>query len=42
MAKEAMTNKSRDRLLDPIERISEILFGLIMALTITNSLGIAQ
>jgi VIT1/CCC1 family predicted Fe2+/Mn2+ transporter len=30
------------RLLDPRDRISEILFGLIMALTITNSLGIAQ
>ena len=28
--------------LDPLDRISEILFGLIMALTITNSLGIAQ
>jgi hypothetical protein len=30
------------RLLDPKDRISEVLFGLIMALTITNSLGIAQ
>jgi hypothetical protein len=37
-----MTNESHGRLLDPIERISEILFGLIMALTITNSVGIAQ
>ena len=37
-----MANASRERLLDPVERISEILFGLIMALTITNSVGIAQ
>ena len=33
---------SADRLLDPQDRISEILFGVIMALTITNSVGIAQ
>jgi hypothetical protein len=33
---------SADRLLDPKDRISEILFGVIMALTITNSVGIAQ
>jgi len=33
---------SADRLLDPHDRISEILFGVIMALTITNSVGIAQ
>jgi hypothetical protein len=32
---------SEDRALDPIERISEILFGLIMALTFTCSLGVA-
>jgi VIT1/CCC1 family predicted Fe2+/Mn2+ transporter len=31
----------RDRLLDPIDRISEILFGLIMAVTIVGSLSIA-
>jgi len=29
------------RVLDPIERISEVLFGLIMVLTFTGSLGIA-
>jgi len=31
----------RERLLDPIDRISEILFGLIMAVTIVGSLSIA-
>jgi hypothetical protein len=30
------------RLLDPVERISEILFGLIMALSFTCSLGVAE
>jgi len=29
------------RLLEPKDRISEVLFGLIMALTVTNSLGVA-
>ena len=33
--------KGRERLLDPIQRISEILFGLIMAVTIIGSLSIA-
>ncbi len=31
----------RQRVLDPIDRISEILFGLIMAVTIVGSLSIA-
>ncbi len=31
----------RGRLLDPIQRISEVLFGLIMAVTIIGSLSIA-
>jgi VIT1/CCC1 family predicted Fe2+/Mn2+ transporter len=31
----------RERLLDPIERVSEIIFGLIMAVTIVGSLSIA-
>ena len=31
----------RGRLLDPIERVSEIIFGLIMAVTIVGSLSIA-
>jgi hypothetical protein len=29
------------RVLDPIERISEVMFGLIMALTFTCTLGVA-
>ena len=29
------------RVLDPVERISELLFGLIMALTFTCTLGVA-
>lgn len=32
----------REGFLDPIERISEILFGLIMAVTIVGSLSIAE
>ncbi|CAE6762705.1 hypothetical protein [Paraburkholderia domus] len=34
-------NEEYERLLDPIDRISEILFGLIMAVTIIGSLSIA-
>lgn len=33
---------STRRVLDPIDRISEVLFGLIMVLTFTGSLGIAD
>ena len=38
-----MTSSSRisGRFLDPQDRMLEILFGLIMALTITNSIEIA-
>jgi len=36
----AATGK-RERLLDPIDRVSEILFGLIMAVTIIGALSIA-
>ncbi len=32
---------SFERVLDPMERISELLFGLIMALTFTCTLGVA-
>lgn len=32
----------RGRLLDPIDRISEVLFGLIMAITIVGSLSVAE
>jgi VIT family protein len=31
----------RDRVLEPIDRVSEILFGVIMALTFTLTLGVA-
>jgi VIT1/CCC1 family predicted Fe2+/Mn2+ transporter len=31
----------KERLLDPVDRISEILFGLIMAVTIVGSLSVA-
>ena len=30
------------RLLDPIDRVSEVLFGLIMVLTFTGSLSVAE
>src|SRR5262249_60855498 len=30
-----------ERILDPMDRISEVLFGLIMALTFTCTLGVA-
>ncbi|CAG9219372.1 conserved membrane hypothetical protein [Paraburkholderia caribensis] len=36
-----MTERKRDRLLNPIDRISEILFGLMMAVTIVGSVSIA-
>ena len=35
------TKRERERLLDPVDRISEALFGLIMAVTIVGSLSIA-
>jgi len=34
--------KSSKRVLEPVERISEVLFGLIMVLTITSSLSVAE
>ena len=34
--------KSSKRALDPIDRVSEVLFGLIMVLTFTGSLSVAQ
>lgn len=36
-----MANDARRRLLDPVDRISEALFGIIMAVTIVGSLSIA-
>ena len=41
MSIEPVVAQDRDQLLDPIDRISEILFGLIMAVTIVGSLSIA-
>ena len=34
------STKSADRILEPMDRISEVLFGLIMALTFTLTLGV--
>src|SRR5688572_4885293 len=36
------STKSSKRVLDPIDRISEVLFGLIMVLTFTGSLSVAE
>ena len=36
------SDKSRKRLLDPMERTFEILFGLIMVLTFTCSFSVAE
>jgi VIT1/CCC1 family predicted Fe2+/Mn2+ transporter len=36
------STKSSKRVLEPYERISEVLFGLIMVLTFTGSLSVAQ
>ena len=37
----APLGEERGRLLDALDRISEVLFGLIMAVTIVGSLSIA-
>jgi len=34
--------KSSKRILEPVERVSEVLFGLIMVLTFTGSLSVAE
>src|ERR1051325_5727623 len=36
------TIKPSKRVLDPIDRVSEVLFGLIMVLTFTGSLSVAE
>jgi len=41
MVDPATSAKLPDRILDPMDRISEVLFGLIMALTFTSTLGVA-
>jgi hypothetical protein len=40
--KNQQTRKPRKRLLDPIDRTSEVLFGLIMALSFTCSLSVSE
>src|ERR1043165_12905 len=35
-----LSGRSPDRMLEPMDRISEVLFGLIMALTFTLTLGV--
>src|SRR4051812_12984438 len=35
-----LSGRSPDRILEPMDRISEVLFGLIMALTFTLTLGV--
>jgi hypothetical protein len=39
---ENSSERSSKRVLDPIDRVSEVLFGLIMVLTITGSLSVAE
>ncbi|HTC77516.1 MAG TPA: hypothetical protein VK657_02820, partial [Terriglobales bacterium] len=39
---ENSSERSSKRVLEPIDRVSEILFGLIMVLTFTGSLSIAE
>ncbi len=39
---EHSAKRSSKRVLEPIERVSEILFGLIMVLTFTGSLSVAE
>jgi hypothetical protein len=39
---EAFSEKSSKRVLEPIDRVSEVLFGLIMVLTFTGSLSVAE
>ena len=38
----AEPGESSKRVLDPIDRVSEVLFGLIMVLTFTGSLSVAE
>src|SRR5712672_4552676 len=39
---ENSSERSSKRVLEPIDRVSEILFGLIMVLTFTGSLSVAE
>src|SRR6185295_17919222 len=38
----SVTATSSRRVLEPIDRVSEVLFGLIMVLTFTGSLSVAE
>jgi hypothetical protein len=42
MSEAATGTRESKRLLDPIDRVSEVLFGLIMVLTFTGSLSVAE
>ena len=42
MPPENQPARVREQLLNPVDRISEVLFGLIMAVTIIGSLSIAS
>jgi VIT1/CCC1 family predicted Fe2+/Mn2+ transporter len=37
-----LQDEKRDGVLDPVERVSEVVFGLLMALAITGSLSVAS
>jgi VIT1/CCC1 family predicted Fe2+/Mn2+ transporter len=37
-----VTDKTSKRVLEPIDRVSEVLFGLIMVLTFTGSISVAE
>src|SRR5438309_3427508 len=39
---ENSSERSSKRVLEPIDRVSEVLFGLIMVLTFTGSLSVAE
>ena len=34
-------NEKRERVLDPVHRVSEVIFGLLMALSFTGALSVA-
>ena len=36
-----VAGNGRERVLDPIERVSEVIFGLLMAMTFIGSLSVA-
>src|SRR6185369_8396568 len=40
-ARSKMSNEAREPLLDPVDRVSEFLFGLFMALTFVGAVSVA-